>query len=79
VVQAGRELVLGIAAGEGQAGLVEDPRDVVAGGDLGDDRPQPAPRGHHPDRRSHRRLPDAALAGDDDELLVEGAQTSPSQ
>jgi hypothetical protein len=75
VVQAGRQLLLvhPLAA--------ESARDVVAPGDLGDDRPQPAPRGDEPERGRHRRLADAALAGDDDQLTFEqgSAQTSPSQ
>jgi hypothetical protein len=75
VVQAGRELLLVHPLAAQRA------RDVVAAGDLGDDRAQPAARGDEPERGGHRRLADAALAGDDDQLAIEqaGAQISPSQ
>ena len=60
--------------------------DVVPGGDLGHDRPQPAPGGHEPERGGDRRLARAALAGHDDEVLGQepaggrcGSQSSPSQ
>jgi chromosome partitioning protein len=49
-------------------------RHVVARGDLGDDRAQAAARGDQPDRGRDCRLPDAALAGDDEQLLGEQAQ-----
>jgi hypothetical protein len=54
---------------------------VVAARDLGHDRPQAAPYGHHPERGGDRGLPHAALADDDDELPGEDllAQASPSQ
>ena len=77
VVEARREPVLGVVA---RVRLpVEGARDVVAGGDLRDDRPQPAARGDEPDGGRDRRLPDAALPRDDEQLLGELAQASPSQ
>ena len=57
----------------------ERARDVVARGHLGDDRAQPAPRGDEPERGGDRRLADAALAGDDEQLLGGHSQASPSQ
>jgi hypothetical protein len=76
VVQARCELALVIAP---RLSELERPRDVVARGNLGDDRPQPAPRGDQADGGGDRRLPDAALPGDDEQLLAERAQSSPSQ
>jgi hypothetical protein len=77
VVKVRQDLVLGIVAGAPLAR--QRARDIVARGDLGNDRPQPAARGDQPDRRRDRRLPDAALAGDDEQLLGQGVQSSPSQ
>jgi len=76
VVQAGRDLALVVTP---RLGGLQRARNVVARGDLGDDRAQPAPRGDEPDRGSDRRLPDAALPGDDEQLLGERFQCSPSQ
>jgi hypothetical protein len=76
VVQARRDLALVEAPGLRE---LQRPRDVVARGDLRDDRPQPAPRCDQADGGGDRRLPDAALAGDDDQLLGELGQSSPSQ
>jgi hypothetical protein len=44
--------------------------DVVAGADLRDDGAQPAARRGQADGGGDRRLADAALAGDDDEVAV---------
>jgi hypothetical protein len=48
---------------------------------LRDDRAQSTLRRRDPQRKRDRRLADAALAGDDDQLTFEqgSAQTSPSQ
>ena len=75
VVQAGRQLLLVHPLAAQRA------RDVVAPRHLGDDRAQPAAGGDQPERGGDRRLADAALAGDDDEVALEQAraQTSPSQ
>jgi hypothetical protein len=76
VVQAGRDLALGV---EARLLGLECARHVVARGDFRDDRPQPAPRRHQSDRGGDGRLPDPALAGDDEQLLGEQTQSSPSQ
>ena len=49
----------------------ERARHVVARGDLGDDRAQAAARRRDAERGRDRRLADAALAGDDEQLVVE--------
>jgi hypothetical protein len=56
---------------EGLAALVERLPDPVLAGQLGDDRAQAAARRHHPERDRHRRLADAALAGDEDQPPLE--------
>jgi hypothetical protein len=79
VVQPRSDLAL-VVLGSLRPGELERSRDVVARGDLGDDRAQPAPRRDQPDGGRDRRLPDAALPGDDEQLLGEQlAQSSPSQ
>ena len=69
VKQAGRELdLLERLAGRRR---VERARDVAAARDLGDDRALARARGDEPERRRDRRLADAALAGDDEQAVVE--------
>ena len=74
-MQAGRQLFLVHPFAAQRA------RDVVAPRHLGDDRAQPAAGGDQPEGRGHGRLPDAALAGDDDEVARQqgDGQSSPSQ
>jgi hypothetical protein len=46
---------------------------------LGHDDPAPARGGQGADRRGDRRLADPALAGDEDEPVIEKSYSSPSQ
>jgi hypothetical protein len=56
---------------EADLGVMEDAREALLGRDLADDRPLAGGGGGEADRERDRRLADAALAGDDDQPLVE--------
>jgi hypothetical protein len=63
----------------GAVRAAQQARRVLAPADLGEDRAQPARRRGQRQRRRDRRLADPALAGDDDQLVVEEGYSSPSQ
>jgi hypothetical protein len=52
-------------------GVLEHARGVLLRGDLADDRPLARGRGAQAERQGDRGLADAALAGDEDQSLVE--------
>jgi hypothetical protein len=56
---------------EADFGVLEDPRGVLLGGNLADDRPLAFGGGAQAERDRDRGLADAALAGDEDQSLVE--------
>jgi hypothetical protein len=56
---------------EADFGVLEDARGVLLRGDLADDRALAFGRGAQAERDRDRGLADAALAGDEDESLVE--------
>jgi hypothetical protein len=56
---------------EADLGVVEDARGVLLGGDLADDRAPAFGGGAQAERDGDGGLADAALAGDEEEALVE--------
>ena len=65
------EVLLHLDLVEADVGVLEHPRGVLLRGDLADDRPLPFRRRPQSQRDRDRRLADAALAGDEDQALVE--------
>jgi hypothetical protein len=56
---------------EADLGVIEDPRGVLLRRDLADDRPLAFGSGPQAEGDRDRGLADAALAGDEDDALVE--------